>query len=130
MPGAEVHGRVYPSGRQQAFLRENFDHIYNSFGVDARSPGAQDLYMTCVPLHVPHQTAFAVFGECVWTEECARDFKRFYDHGGSGGDGKMFQWPGGDAVGVCPATGARVAPDGKTRHLLIACEMAGSVAKG
>jgi hypothetical protein len=88
-----------------------------------------DQYLCEVPTHLPIRTVFAVFGEVVWTKSCLRGLKDFYDHGGSGGNGARFAWPGGDACGICPGTGKRIEPDGKTRHLLLACEMAG-VANG
>ena len=113
MPGATVHGLIFPSGRQQPFLREIIE-----------DPA---VYLSKVPLHMPSQTAMAVLGEVTFTPNCARNFKDFYDHGGSGGDGAFFAWPGGDACAICPATGAKIAPDGKTRHLLVAWEMGGFV---
>lgn len=113
MPGAEVDGLRFPLGRRQAFLREVMDD----------SPG----YLSKVPLHMPTQTAMAVLGEVTFTKSCARGFKAFYDHGFSGGNGSFFAWPGGDASAVCPATGAQIAADGKTRHLLVAWEMGGVV---
>ena len=116
MPGADIHGLAFPMGRCQAFLREIVEDDAVAYAVK-------------VPMHYPEPTAIAVFGEVTFTPSCALSFKAFYDHGGSGGDGAYFAWPGGDASAVCPVTGAKIAPDGKTRHLLIAWEMSGTSAQ-
>jgi len=62
-----------------------------------------------------------------FTKKCAIGFKDHYDTGNAGA---YLTWPGGDACGVCQATGTKIKPDSKTRHLLIVWEMAGRAANG
>lgn len=132
MPGADVDGKDFPAGQPQPVLTENFAAVLSGLGVT--DPCKHDMqarhanmsaYLARVPAHGPMPSTYAVLGEVVWTKECQRELAAFYDHGGSGGDGKFFRWPGGDAIGTCPGTGAPVKTDGRTRHLLVACEMQG-----
>ena len=117
MPGADVHGMHFPSGQRLPLLSECITDSTNA-------------YLAQVPNHFPQPSVYAVIGQVVWTKGCQRELAAFYDHGGSGGDGKFFRWPGGDAIGICPATGTAVRTDGRTPHLLVVCEMQGCKAIG
>ena len=122
MPGADVDGKNFPSGMRLPVLQE--------FLAGPCTDETAAEHLKRVPGHAPMPSEFAVLGEVVWTPDCKRELAAFYDHGGSGGDGKFFRWPGGDAIGVCPCTGETVKTDGRTRHILVACEMQGQKAVG
>ena len=85
-------------------------------------------YFELVPAHAPCLMSFALVGEVVWTPGCERDMLEFYSQPSN--NGTLFQWPGGECVGVCPGTGQKVAPDGKTVHLLVANQMHGTATQG
>jgi len=67
-------------------------------------------------------------GEVVFTRACEECFLEFYSRPSN--RGRLFAWPDGACVAVCPGTGARVAPDGKSVHILVACQMHGATARG
>mmetsp|Transcript_36286 Transcript_36286/g.116245 ORF Transcript_36286/g.116245 Transcript_36286/m.116245 type:complete len:329 (-) Transcript_36286:217-1203(-) len=106
---SELTGRQFPKGRSVPVLEE-FSAAAGSFKV--------------VPPHQPVLMSFAVVGECVWTRACAIEMCDFY--GSEANRGALFDWPDGNAVPVCPATGDTVTPDQRTVHLLVACNVAGS----
>ena len=84
-------------------------------------------YRELVPAHAPFLMSFALVGEVVWTPGCERDMLEFYSHPSN--NGTLFQWPQGECVGLCPGTGQKVVPDGKTVHLLVANQMHGTATR-
>ena len=93
-----------------------------------------DEYLRLVPLHRPIQMYFGIVGEVVLTDECKPCFERLF--GGAHKRGRFFEWPGAEAIYVCPGTGAVVEPTpsqnirGAPVHLLVAQQIKGAIPAG
>lgn len=128
--GMGVSGKVFPAGQMLPVLREEWrrwepppdDYDREWYAENTRR------YQEMVPVHAPSLMVFAVVREVVWTQMCQLQMLEFYARPSN--KGHMFAWPAGECVGVCPGTGERVVPDDEKVHLLVACQMQGTVVRG
>ena len=85
-------------------------------------------YFEKVPFHSPLPVRYAIIGEVVWTKHDYEDFEHYFDDPMR--KGALFEWPGAEAVGICPGTGKRVKYSYTKKHLLIVCNMYGQAIRG
>ena len=77
-----------------------------------------------VPAHdMGKSMEHCLVAEVKYTTMCAQSFRAFYSDASN--KGRFFDWPGGEAVCVCPGTGRRVETSTRERHLLVATQMCG-----
>jgi hypothetical protein len=107
-------------------LRENPGEDYSV--VNGKLNAAGKRYHTRVPAHLPSPMMFCVIGEVTWTTKSKFVMDQYY-HPDGVNKGKHCQWPGGNAVAVCPATGVIVQPDTEERYLLVAQRLQGMCEK-
>ena len=107
-PSDFTGAEVFPPHQHCLVLREDLAHA------DARRVPGHDM---------GKWMEHCLVGECRFTVSCQMSFASFYSSADN--KGRFFDWPGGEAVGICPGTGADVFPSAKERVLLVATQMCG-----
>ena len=105
---------LYPYFLQ--LLKENVGRVAPSFTE----------YCTQVPMHTPHLVVFAVIREVTWNKVDFDDFADFY----KSEPGSLFDWPGAECIPICPGTGEKVPYSQTQKHILVACNLQGTVIRG
>ena len=83
-------------------------------------------YAKKVPYHSPLPIEYGIIGEVIWTKADYEDMDAYFRQ--SVQKGVLFKkWPGAESVGICPGTGKRVPFSRSKKHLLILCNMMGTV---
>mmetsp|Transcript_27826 Transcript_27826/g.34365 ORF Transcript_27826/g.34365 Transcript_27826/m.34365 type:complete len:470 (+) Transcript_27826:123-1532(+) len=85
-------------------------------------------YFEKVPFHHAIPVRYAIIGEVVWTKHDYADFENYFNDPMR--KGALFEWPGAEAVGICPGTGKRVKYSYTKKHLLVVCNMYGQAIRG
>jgi len=107
---SNVHGKMFPPGQAPFLLLR-----------EQRSPDT-------VPLHdMGKCMEFCLVAEVRYTNICQLSFTDYYNHQNKG---RMFDWPGVEAVETCPGTGNRVVPCRTHIHVLAAFQMHGFYVQG
>ena len=71
---------------------------------------------------------YCLVEEVHFTDMCRAEFSHFYSNKASN-RGSLFDWPGGNAVEICPGTGKKVSTSPTKRRLLVASRMCGWIAR-
>jgi len=111
---SNVHGKIFQPGQAPFLLLREI----------VSPPGPTNK----VPLHnFGTSTEFLLVAEVRYTNMCEMALKDFYSHKNKG---RMFDWPGIDAIETCPGTGERIPTHSKELRLLAAFQMHGYFISG
>ena len=106
---SNVHGKIFQPGQAPFLLLREIES----------PPGPRN----AVPRHdFGTSMQLCLVAEVRYTSSCRLGLHEFYSHRNKG---RMFDWPGIDAIETCPGTGERVLPHGKELRLLAAFQMRG-----